>query len=389
MRHATDMLRARRAHDVASARPIRVHVLIDTLGTGGAEVLLCEFAGIAGVDVSVACLRDVGSSDVAERLRSSGTDPRCVQIPPRLGIAAFRRVRRHLAQVRPALVHTHLGYADLLGGPAARSLGIPSITTIHSHAPAATTRERIKARTMAVARRTSAARVIAVSDSAREAYLSSGSAAADRVVVLRNGIRDRSQPGSGRRVREQLGLAADDLVVAMVSSLRPEKRHDAALAATRLLLERFPTVRLLVVGDGPLRSQIEREAAALNGRVVLAGYRRDVMAMLDAADVVLHPSRADALPTAIIEAMACSVPVVATDVGGIGELVVAGMTGTLVAPPAAPADLAAALVPLLGDRGLRRRMGAAGRARYEAEFSAKRWATSMLELYLSVLDGAR
>jgi glycosyltransferase involved in cell wall biosynthesis len=368
---------------------IRVHLLIDTLAVGGAEVLLTEFARIDGVDLSVGCLKNVGSSHVSDRLRARGIEPSCVGIPPQLGLAAFRRVRRHLAEVRPALVHTHLGYADLLGGPAARSLRIPSVTTIHSHAPPATTRERVRAHMTTVARRTSAARVIAVSESARTAYLGSGVRDPRRVVVLRNGIGGRVAPGSGATVREELGLAVDDLVVAMVSSLRPEKAHDIAIAAARRLLPRFPSLRLLVVGDGPLRSEIERAAAALGDRVVLAGHRPDVMAVLDAADALLHPSRHDALPTAILEAMACSVPVVATDVGGIGELVVDSVTGSLVEGPPVAGDLAAALAPLLADRALRRRMGTASRERFETEFSVDRWARQMRELYLSVLDGAR
>ena len=372
---------------MTSERPLRVHLLIDTLGVGGAEVLLTEFARIGGVDLSVSCLKQVGPSNVADRLRATGIEPRCVGIPPRLGIAAFRRVRNHLAQLRPALVHTHLGYADLLGGPAARSLGIPTVTTIHSHAPAQTPRERVKSQMMTVARRASAARVIAVSESARTAYLASGADRPDRVVVLRNGIGGRPEPGSGRRVREELGLAPHDLVVAMVSSLRPEKAHDVALSTTRRLLPRFPALRLLVVGDGPLRPQIERDAAPLGDRVVFAGYRPDVMAVLDAADVLLHPSRSDTLPTAIIEAMACSVPVVATDVGGIPELVLGGRTGTLVESPPSVAALAGALAALLDDPGMRRVAGAAGHERFEAEFTAARWARRMRELYVSVLDG--
>jgi glycosyltransferase involved in cell wall biosynthesis len=368
---------------------VRVHHLIDTLAVGGAEVLLTEFARIDGVDLSVGCLKDVGSSHVSERLRASGIEPRCVGIPPHLGLAAFVRVRRHLAEVRPALVHTHLGYADLLGGPAARSLRIPSVTTIHSHAPPATTRERVRAHMTTVARHTSAARVIAVSESARTAYLGSGAGDPRRVVVLRNGIGGRPAPGSGVAVREELGLAPDDLVVGIVSSLRPEKAHDVAIAAVGLLRPRFPALRLLVVGQGPLRSEIERAAAPLGDRVVLAGYRPDVMAVLDAVDALLHPSRHDALPTAILEAMACSVPVVATNVGGIAELVVDGVTGSLVGAPPVAADLAAALAALLADRALRRRMGTAGRDRVEAEFSIDRWARRMRELYLSVLEGAR
>lgn len=371
-------------------RSIRIHVLIDTLGVGGAEVLLADFAAaarVAGVDLSVGYLKDVGAGHAAVRLRAMGVEPRCVAIPPRLGLAAFRRVRRHLAQVRPELVHTHLGSADLLGGPAARSLGIPSVATIHSHAPPSTARDRAKARVTTAARRASAARVIAVSESARAAYLAAG-AAPERVVVIHNGILGRAEPGAGVRVRSELGLGAHDIVAAMVSSLRPEKGHDVALDTVRALLGSFPTLRLVVVGDGPLRSSLERAAATLGGRVVVAGYRPDILAVLDAVDVLVQPSRADAFPTAVLEAMAGSVPVVATDVGGISELVRHGVTGTLVAGPPLAATFAAALAPLLEDRERRQRLGSAGRTRFDQEFTAARWVRRLREVYVEVLEGA-
>jgi glycosyltransferase involved in cell wall biosynthesis len=373
------------------ARSIRIHVLIDTLGVGGAEVLLADFAAaapLAGVELTVGYLKDVGAGHAADRLRAVGVEPRCVAIPPRLGLEAFRRVRRHLAQVRPELVHTHLGSADLLGGPAARSLGLPSVATIHSHAPPSTGRDRAKARMMTAARSASAARVIAVSESARTAYLAAG-AAPERVVVVHNGIVGRAEPGAGARVRSELGLGEHDLIAAMVSSLRPEKGHDVALDTVPALLDRFPSLRLVVAGDGPLRPSLERAAAPLGDRVVLTGYRPDVMAVLDAADVLVQPSRADAFPTAILEAMAASVPVVATHVGGIGELVRDGVTGTLVAGPPAPAAFAAALAPVLEDRTLRQRLGSVGRARFEQEFTAARWVQRLREVYVEVLEERR
>jgi glycosyltransferase involved in cell wall biosynthesis len=372
-------------------RPIRIHVLIDTLGVGGAEVLLGDLAAaapLAGVELSVGYLKDVDAAHAAVRLRAVGVEPRCVAIPPRLGLEAFRRVRRHLAHVRPDLVHTHLGSADVLGGPAARSLGLPTVATIHSHAPASTGRDRAKARLMTAARRASTARVIAVSESARAAYVAAG-AAPERVVVVHNGILGRAEPGAGARVRAELGLGVHDLVAAMVSSLRPEKGHDVALDTVRALLDRFPSLRLVVAGDGPLRPSLERAAASLGDRVVFAGYRPDVMAVLDAADVLVQPSRADAFPTAILEAMAASVPVVASDVGGIGELVRDGVTGTLVAgPPSAPA-FADALAALLEDGARRRRLGSAGRERFEQEFTAAHWVQRLREVYVEVLEERR
>lgn len=370
--------------------PIRVHALIDTLGVGGAEIVLAEFAAVAalgGIELSVGVLKDTEAAHAAQRLRELGVQPRLVGIPRHLGPAAFLAVRRQLAELRPDIVHTHLGYADLLGGPVARSLGIPSVATVHAHAWPGDRRERVKLRAMRYARRASAARVIAVSESAREAYLASGADRPERVVVVRNGISGTAQPGAGGAVRAELGIGSTELVVAMVSSLRPEKAHDVAFAAVGRLLTSAPGLRLLVVGDGPSRAAVARAASALGDRVLLAGYRRDVMAVLDAADVLVHPSRRDALPTTIIEAMAASTPVVATRVGGIAELVEDGVSGVLVPAPPAASQLAAALAGLLGDEALRRRLAAAGRTRFEREFTAERWAARMGELYRSVLSG--
>jgi glycosyltransferase involved in cell wall biosynthesis len=369
--------------------PIRVHALIDTLAVGGAETVLADLAAAApaaGIELSVGVLKAVDDAHTTARLRAAGVEPQLVGIPPHLGPGAFLAVRRQLAAVAPDVVHTHLGYADLLGGPAARSLGLPTVATLHAHAWPGSPRERVKLHAMRLARRACAARVVAVSESARAAYLDGNADRAGRVVVVRNGIRDGAKPGAGVALRAQLGVGADELVVAMVSSLRPEKGHDVAIAAARRLLEREPRLRLLVAGDGPLRDELARAAAPLGDRAVLTGYRPDVMAVLDAADVLLHPSRHDALPTAIIEAMAASTPVVATRVGGIVELVQDGVSGVLVPAPATAEQLAGALAELLAHPRRRRELAAAGRARFEAEFTAERWAARMGELYRSVLE---
>jgi len=371
-------------------RPIRVHALIDSLGIGGAEMVLAEFAAVAplgGIELSVGYLKDVGeSARTASRLRAAGIEPRPVGISRHLGPAAFLAVRRQLAELSPEIVHTHLGYADLLGGPAARSLGIPAVCTLHSHAWEGSSRERMKMSAMRLTRRATAARVIAVSESARAAYLAIGADRPERVVVVRNGIAGTPEPDAGCALRAELGIGEAELVVAMVSRLRPEKGHDVALAAVAELLTSIPELRMLVVGDGPMRAAVQQMASALGDRVLAVGYRADVMAVLAATDVLLHPSREDALPTTIIDAMAASTPVVATRVGGIPELIADGVSGVLVPAPPVAAELAAALGALLRDPDRRRLLAAAGRERFEQEFTADRWSARMGQLYRSVLS---
>src|SRR6201991_2889396 len=119
----------------------------------------------------------------------------------------------------------------------------------------------------------------------------------------------------------------------MISPRRHKKEHDIALDVVRTLRDRYPKLRLLIVGRGALGDQIAAQAADLGDRVVMAGMRHDVMRVFDAADVSLQPSRTDAFPTTLLEAMPASVPVLATAVDGIPEIITDGETGVLVPPP--------------------------------------------------------
>ena len=374
---------------LAPSRRLRLHVLIDSLGQGGAEALLADFAiavRAGGIELSVAYLH--ARTTAAGRLSELGIEPTQVPIRSLLGYRDRHAVRRHLAAVRPDLLHTHLGYSDLLGSLGARALGIPSVSTLHIEDWDRRPRERVKHHLMAMARRRGAARVIAVSEAARRSYLARRWDRPERIVAVHNGILDRSSPGSGPEIRRQLGLAPDELVLAMVGVLRPEKRHDIAIEAVERLAQRFERVRLLIVGDGPERAQVERLARRAGRRVSLAGYRADVPALLDAVDVLVHPSRTDAFPSALLEAMAARVPAVATAVGGIPEIIEDGETGIMIPAPPGADMLASAVGRLLADRGLRLRIGANGRKDYEARFTTGRWLERLAPVYEYALKQA-
>jgi len=381
------------AHQVPRTAPLRVHALIDSLTWGGAELLLTDLARAApsaGVALSVGYLVEpLEGAPAAEPLRAAGVTPQLVGTRSLWRSDDLRRVRRQLQQTQPDVVHTHLGYADFLGGLAARSLGLPVLSTVHVMEWANDPSEKVKARLMAAVRRRCAAAVITVSEAARTAYLAHGWDSPAHVLTVHNGVARVPQAGAGPAVRSQLGLAPDALVLAMVTVLRPGKGHDVAIDAVASLQGRFPGLCLLVLGAGPARDEIARLGAPLGDAVRLVGHRDDVMRVLDAVDVLVHPSRIDAFPTALLEAMAAGVPVVATAVGGIPEIVDPGVTGVLLpAPPRAP-DLAAALVPLLADPARRRALGAAAQGRFRAEFSAERWMERLLPLYRAAAEGGR
>ncbi|HUA45087.1 MAG TPA: glycosyltransferase family 4 protein [Solirubrobacteraceae bacterium] len=362
----------------------QVHVLalIDHFVMGGAETLLPRFAAAAphgGISLQVTCLQELNGNPAAAPLYDLGLAPVNLNLTGRHGPGALRTVRRHIARARPQLVHTHLGTSDVLGGLAARSLGIPVVSTIHAARWEAG--RGLRRRTV----KHCAARVIAVSETARREYLRRGWAHDEQIVTIHNGIDVVPCPGAGAQVRRELGLGPEDLVVGMVSALRPEKGHDIALEVVRRLRSRVPQLRLLIVGQGDLSGEIMAGAGSLGDAVVMAGMRHDVMRVLDGIDVCLQPSRADAFPTTLIEALAASVPIVATAVGGIPEIVSDERTGILVpAPPRAQAFVDA-LDRLLGRPDRRRELAAAGRRDYEARFTAAPWVTATRALYDAVL----
>jgi glycosyltransferase involved in cell wall biosynthesis len=176
-----------------------------------------------------------------------------------------------------------------------------------------------------------------------------------------------TSPSARDDVREELGIGADEPIVLNVANLRAAKDHATLLRAAVLFLERVPRCHLLIAGLGPLEDQLRKlhGSLGLDDRVQLLGRRDDVPRLLAASDVFVLSSTVEGLPVALMEALALGVPVVATEVGGIPELVRDGVEGRLV-PPARPAPLAVAITGLLTDPALRSKLGEAAAARGRA-----------------------
>lgn len=368
----------------------KVHALIDSLTWGGAESLLADLATgapQAGIDLTVGYMQEVDGSPNAERLRRNGVEPQLVGIKRLVEPSALLRTRRQLQTIAPDIVHTHLGTSDVHGTLAARSLGIPVVSTIHLMAGRKTGDRRAdtKERLMAFVRKRAGSRVITVSDAARHAYLDAGWDRPEHVVTVHNGIAPPQPRKTGAQMREELGLDADALVVSLVSVLRPGKGHEVLAEVARRLGDRFPRLKVLVIGDGPSLPAVRKLMDPLGEKVMLLGHRGDVPELLGASDLLLHPTSMDAFPTVLLEAAAMGVPVLATAVGGIPEIVEDGETGLLVAAPPTADAFARPLESLLADKQLRDRLGAAARARFEEQLTAERWAQRLRALYDDVL----
>jgi glycosyltransferase involved in cell wall biosynthesis len=210
-----------------------------------------------------------------------------------------------------------------------------------------------------------------------------------RGAVIPNGVDLPPPPTPERRrtLRESLGAGDGTLLLGQVGHVTPLKGVDRGLEALARLAAAGRPVRLAVVGEDPDDGQVHRrrfEALARDlgvaDRVLFTGYRRDAVALLGAVDVLLHPSRRESFGRVLIEAMAQEVPVVASRVGGIPEVVQDGREGYLV-DPEDPGALAARVAELLDRPALRQALGRAGRRRAESSFSAEAHARAVAALY--------
>ena len=231
-------------------------------------------------------------------------------------------------------------------------------------------------------------RLIAVSEAMRRTYERIG-VSPGRFTTVLNGIAPLRVRTDRAAAREVLGLDPQQPVVMTIGRLTHMKGQCHLVDAVPDLAARFPDLAVVVLGDGPLRETLAKQAAALGVTDVvrLPGHRADARSLLAAADVFVLPSRHEGMPLVLLEAMEAGLPVVATRVVGSSEAVDDGTTGALV-PPARPAALGAAIGDLLADPQLRRRQGQAGRSRYRACFTRERMAAETLAVYGSALRAA-
>jgi glycosyltransferase involved in cell wall biosynthesis len=305
-----------------------------------------------------------------------------------------RSFRQLLAMVKRhgiELVHVHGRKAGLYGRLACLFAGTPVVYSFHGlHYQ----KHGVLLRTLSVGVERALGRCtdrfINVSRSEHQACLALGLLDAKRSLVICNGIDWQvfdALTVDASRVKADLGIEPWDRVVGHIAKFDIQKGQDDLAAAIPLVLEHCPRAKFLFVGDGALRPQIEAQVARLGvaKHVVFTGYRDDVAMLLKAIDVIAMPSRWEGLPLALLEAMACRKPIVATRVTGNIDVVVDGVTGFLV-PRGSPRALAAKIGLLLQDTRLCDEFGKRGRERVEREFSLAQMVAHMRSVYQDLLD---
>lgn len=371
--------------------PLRVLLLVDSLAIGGAERLMVPHASglrARGIDVRVAYLVSRDGDPWRAPLREAGVPVRHLGLRSLLDPRPMIRLAAHLRQERMHLIHTHLRYSDLIGQTAAVLSRTPAVSTVHTIVEGRPSRGAdLRRRLDLLTTRYSGATVIAVSDAVRREYLRLSGLPPARVETLFNGVnleQFQPDPAARKRLRAELGLAPEALVFATVARLRPVKGLQHFVAAAAAVRDRLPGARFLVVGAGTERASLEAQARALGVQdaIRFVGARTDVPALLAAADVYVQPSLFDSLPSSVLEEMAVGLPIVATRVGGLPELVADRVSGLLV-PPANPEALAGAMLALT-DADPRERMGAAGRTWAMQHVSLDVWLDGLERIYRRV-----
>jgi glycosyltransferase involved in cell wall biosynthesis len=211
-----------------------------------------------------------------------------------------------------------------------------------------------------------------------------------RAVVIHNGIdleRFRPRPRD-RALMERFCISETTPVAGVVARFSPEKSLDVLLRAWALTLNQAPGVRLLLVGDGPLRAKLETLAhdLGISGSIIFAGVQKDVPAYLSLCDCFVLTSSRESFPLAAREAMGMALPVIAPRVGGCPEVVDDGWTGLLARPGDAPA-FAGALSSLLANRPRAQALGRAARAKAEREYTNGVWVDANERVFLQMVAG--
>lgn len=364
---------------------MRILYLVTRADLGGAQVHILDLLhGFRNVLEPVVATGEEGY--FTEAVRKLGIPcpivPSLVRaISPVRDSKALLEVARLIRAVRADIVHAHTSKAGLIGRLAARMTNVPSVFTAHTWCFAEGTSWKWRVCGTPAERLAGffSSAIINVSEANRQLALRHGIAESERMLTIWNGI-----PDTARRARPDAPVAP---TVVMVARFVPQKDQSLLLHA---FARAKSSAKLVFVGDGPLLSAVKEEAnqLGLGNRVRFLGQRFDIAEILADAHVFALATRWEGFPLSILEAMRAGLPVVASDVGGVSEAIDDGVTGYL-ANCGDVDQFHARLQALLDDPGLRRRMGNAGRARYQSHFTLQQMLAKTLAVYRKSVRGGR
>jgi glycosyltransferase involved in cell wall biosynthesis len=326
-----------------------------------------------------------GRNSFLELLQDGRIPVHVVESRSRADAGAFMSLRSICLRTSPKILHSHGYKGDIFLAVLKRALKGPAIISTKHGSTDATSRTSLYERLGDMSLRYFDS-VVAVSEYTKskliELHVPEG-----KIEVIHNGIDVSSftQAGKGS-LRQALGLEEGAQIIGYIGRLGPEKGIAYLLEAADTICRSTNGVYFILIGEGMLKEKTEAFIASnkLEGRVIMLGWRKDATGLLPDMDMLLLPSLTEGTPMIILEAMAAGVPVIASDVGGIGEIIEDSRTGLLI-KPRDPAAIAESVKALLDDRGLAERISRNAASEVESRFSARRMSESYELAYWNMI----
>lgn len=365
---------------------INILYLFVTLPIGGAEehlLTVLKNLDLTKYNPIVCCIREKGL--IGEEIENRGIA--IISLNRKSKSWDFRIVMDILRIIRTKnihLIHTHLYHANMYGRIAALISKIPAVVTEHNVYPKYKLKRRIL--NWFLAKKTK--KIIAVSEMVKKDITVRDWIKPLKVEVIYNGIDIDRFPSaiSKEEARQKLGVPTDCFLIGTIGRLTDQKGQIYLINALSIIKGIIPEIKLLLAGSGPLESELKNIVftKGLNEYVEFLGARRDIPDILKAMDIFVFPSLWEGLPMVLLEAMASSLPVVATSVGGITEIVRNGINGVIV-PPRNESVLVQIIIELSKDKAKRKLLGESGRKTVEDKFTASLMVKNLESVYESSL----
>lgn len=366
-----------------------VHIIKATRISGAERHLLILLKALRERDVDAQLLMLVEPDNM---MADMVAEAEALQIPIKrvvirrdVDLATARTVRRHLRNIKPDIVHTHLIHGDVYGMLGAKLAGVRDIVMSRHNDDAFRRKVPVRWLNRWLWRQVKAG--IAISESIERFAVKVEGAPSKKIHVVKYGIEHEPKSpaeldAARAALREELRYDAGALLVGLACRLVEQKGVSYALRAFAHIAHRHPDTYLIIAGDGERRRSLEALAGQLRvaDRVRFTGWRSDLDRILSGLDVFMMPSLWEGFGLVLLEAMRYRLPIIASNVGAIPEVVADGESGVLVRPRDVD-GLARALDALLSDRSLRLHMGLMGEDRLETHFSAGRMADETITIY--------
>lgn len=389
----------RKKYKVVDVVPTKLTLMyvIDDLCIGGAQkVLLYNIRALNKREYKIIVISLFNTVGLTAEIKKAGAEVICLRMANKFDLKAFLRLTRLIKKNEVLVVHTHLHIANFFGRLAAKLAGTKVIlSTLHNYYGLSNENSYFRKVYYQMIDRITypiSTKIITVSDDLKKSYISKSKVSSKNIITIYNSIdlKDFFFQMGGQQIREELNINIGSPILGSIQLMRGCKPQDSIIYSMPKIIDKFPDLKLLLVGDGTEKKKLIKlvKKLKIERSVYFLGFRKDICEILAAIDIFVTCPLYEAFGMAILEAMAMQKPVIASKVGGISEVVKENETAILV-NPYDHNQLSMAIIDLLENKVKREQMGINGRKRAETLFSAEIIGGKIEALYEQLLSEAR